>query len=220
MANYNKTPVSYNHARVFISVSDNLLRSLLEESLAGSFASTFRLYASQVFDESTFSPSDTESPFILVCDQAQLKRKADLIHHQPKGLSEALAVVIQNGDEGTIPLYGAFKSVKLVGGLPNLRQVVQQVKAEVHAGSIQFARESLNLSAKKIAEQLSPRELEVLELVVQGFNIQEISERLDIAGPTTKIHKGKIMSKSKCKSLRELILLFGPRYLTDERLIR
>lgn len=46
-----------------------------------------------------------------------------------------------------------------------------------------------------MAEQLSPRELEVLNLIVEGLSNQEIADRLIISLPTAKTHVRNILNK-------------------------
>ena len=46
-----------------------------------------------------------------------------------------------------------------------------------------------------LVESLTPRELEVLELVAEGLSNQRIGERLGIAEPTVKSHVSQICAK-------------------------
>lgn len=50
-------------------------------------------------------------------------------------------------------------------------------------------------AAAPIVEALTPRELEVLELVAEGLSNQRIGERLGIAEPTVKSHVSQICAK-------------------------
>lgn len=54
---------------------------------------------------------------------------------------------------------------------------------------------------------LAPREREVLNLLVQGFNNAEIMEALNISLPTTKQYKSTVMRKLGARSLSELMKL-------------
>src|SRR4051812_39507687 len=46
-----------------------------------------------------------------------------------------------------------------------------------------------------LIEALTPRELEVLELVAEGLSNQRIAERLEIGEPTVKSHVSQICAK-------------------------
>jgi LuxR family maltose regulon positive regulatory protein len=59
--------------------------------------------------------------------------------------------------------------------------------------------------AQPLIEPLSPRELEVLRLIAQGFSNQEISERLFLALDTVKGHNRKIFGKLQVERRTEAI---------------
>ena len=52
---------------------------------------------------------------------------------------------------------------------------------------------------------LTPREREVLELVVSGFLNKQVASELGIAEKTVKIHRGRAMQKMGADSLAELV---------------
>ena len=54
-------------------------------------------------------------------------------------------------------------------------------------------------------ETLSARERQVLELVAQGFNNQQIAEKLNLSHKTVARHRERIMSKLKMHSRTELV---------------
>ncbi len=54
-------------------------------------------------------------------------------------------------------------------------------------------------------ESLTPREREVLELLVVGHPNKVIEHRLDISPRTVEIHRAHVMEKMKAKSLPELV---------------
>jgi FixJ family two-component response regulator len=55
------------------------------------------------------------------------------------------------------------------------------------------------------AETLTPREREVLTLVVSGLLNKQIGHRLDVGEKTVKFHRGQVMRKMKAGSLVELV---------------
>jgi len=54
-------------------------------------------------------------------------------------------------------------------------------------------------------EELTPREREVMELVVTGLMNKEIAARLEISEVTTKMHRGQVMQKMEAGSLAALV---------------
>lgn len=64
-------------------------------------------------------------------------------------------------------------------------------------------RPSENLAPTPLAEELTPRELEVLQLLAEGLSNKAIAYRLDISEHTVKFHVNAIMSKLGAQSRTE-----------------
>jgi FixJ family two-component response regulator len=54
-------------------------------------------------------------------------------------------------------------------------------------------------------EQLSPRELQVLRLVVDGLSSKQIGHQLHVSGKTVEAHRLRIMKKMQTESLADLV---------------
>ena len=54
-------------------------------------------------------------------------------------------------------------------------------------------------------EALTPREREVMELVVSGLLNKQIAAELGISEATVKIHRGQVMEKMRAQSLADLV---------------
>ena len=66
----------------------------------------------------------------------------------------------------------------------------------------------LDLRNQRLA-QLSPREGEVMRLVITGLLNKQIAAELGIAEKTVKIHRGRVMHKLMAKSVADLIRFVG-----------
>ncbi len=78
--------------------------------------------------------------------------------------------------------------------------LTKSVVKEMVSGSV--SREE---SVDKDQEQLSPRELEVLTLVAQGYTNQQIADRLYLSVKTVETYKARVMEKLKLHSRVELV---------------
>ncbi|MEQ1560741.1 MAG: response regulator [Methyloglobulus sp.] len=60
---------------------------------------------------------------------------------------------------------------------------------------------------KKRVKQLTPREHEVLILIVKGFSSKEIGKQLNISNRTIDVHRAKLMDKMEATDLAELTVM-------------
>jgi FixJ family two-component response regulator len=64
-------------------------------------------------------------------------------------------------------------------------------------------------------DQLTPREREVLGLVVAGMLNKQAASRLEIAEKTIKVHRAQVMSKMEAKSLADLVRMASRLGITE-----
>jgi len=79
----------------------------------------------------------------------------------------------------------------------------EMINAVTKAIRIELKEINLNVLLKN----LSPRELEVYNLLLQGLNNQELIDKLHLSLPTVKQYKSEVMRKLKVNSLSKLIEL-------------
>ncbi len=72
-----------------------------------------------------------------------------------------------------------------------------------HAGARRLGSERADL--RRRAESLSPREHEVMALVVTGMLNKQVGRRLGISEKTIKVHRAEVMRKMGAGSLAELV---------------
>ena len=71
--------------------------------------------------------------------------------------------------------------------------------------AIEIELKEINLNF--LLKNLSPREFEVYNLLLQGLNNQELIDKLHLSLPTVKQYKSEVMRKLKVNSLSKLIEL-------------
>ena len=79
-------------------------------------------------------------------------------------------------------------------------------------GALERSRAALRVDAemqaiKNCYQSLTPREREVMGLVVTGLLNKQIAGELDISETTVKKHRGQVMGKMKSDSLAELVTM-------------
>jgi len=91
-------------------------------------------------------------------------------------------------------------------------ELIQAIQ-EVNKGGSFFSQEILQRMAYNSInkdtddpEQLSKRELEVLQLVCRGLSTKEISEDLFISHKTVEVHRSNLLRKANLKNVAQLII--------------
>lgn len=130
-------------------------------------------------------------------------------------LTEALAITAAEGflrsyvDEGPV-MAQLLSLAKAQGIYPQYSQYIDKILALFSAD--QFSPAATATSSNQLAthpaliEPLSPREIEVLQLIAQGLSNQEISEKLFLALSTVKGHNRNIFDKLQVHRRTEAIL--------------
>lgn len=75
-----------------------------------------------------------------------------------------------------------------------------------HASERTRQREQREIEAR--LGRLSPREREVMELVIRGSLNKQIAAELEIAEKTVKVHRARVMEKMEVRSVAELVHLW------------
>lgn len=74
-------------------------------------------------------------------------------------------------------------------------------------GVKEFAQRGAEAELRRRAESLTPRERAIILLVIQGMLNKQIAEKLQIAVPTVKLHRGRAMQKLGARNPAELARL-------------
>jgi FixJ family two-component response regulator len=78
------------------------------------------------------------------------------------------------------------------------------------ARSVEQRRQNVERNeARRLLDLLTPREFEVMRLVVTGMLNKQIAGELGAAEKTVKVHRGRMMQKLRVASVAELVRLVG-----------
>ncbi len=130
-----------------------------------------------------------------------------LEHLRERGVMIPAIVITAHGD-----VQSAVHSMKL-GAMDFIEKpfspaiMLERVNAALTRDAEDRARAGQNAEVKKHLEQLSPREQEVLELVIVGKASKQIAGDLNISQKTVETHRANIMQKMHVSSVAELVNL-------------
>ena len=81
---------------------------------------------------------------------------------------------------------------------------------EIASGGVHYAKEVMTVMLQKIkksakseieTQELTPREMEILQLIAKEYSTQEMAEKLFISPRTVETHRKNIMTKTKSKTI-------------------
>ena len=86
-------------------------------------------------------------------------------------------------------------------------QLLECVDRALSRSSEQRQRSAEKGEARRLLDSLTPREFEVMQLVVTGMLNKQIASDLNIAEKTVKVHRGRLMQKLRVTSVADLVRL-------------
>jgi FixJ family two-component response regulator len=95
--------------------------------------------------------------------------------------------------------------------LDHLRLLAAIAEAADQQSALTFARERHSEFAES-SLSLTPREKEVMDLVISGRHNREIAELLDISPRTVEVHKSRVMQKLRVDSVAQLVRMSLGRF--------
>ena len=111
---------------------------------------------------------------------------------------------------GTIPMCTRVMKAGAVDFLPkpfNSRELLKCVEDALHRSAEQRRRAAERDGARRLLDLLTPREFEVMQLLITGMLNKQIGSELGVAEKTVKVHRGRLMKKLRVTSVAELVQL-------------
>jgi FixJ family two-component response regulator len=88
-----------------------------------------------------------------------------------------------------------------------LDKLLAEVRVAMEADAAQRAADAQRTGVEMRLRSLTPRELEVLELIVAGRMTKQIANELGAAEATIKVHRGRVMQKMEARTVADLVAL-------------
>src|SRR6266404_6646866 len=111
---------------------------------------------------------------------------------------------------GNIPMCAQVMKAGAVDFLPKPfkpRELLNCVERALERSGHQRQRAAEKNDARRQLDLLTPREFEVMQLVVTGMLNKQVGGELGMAEKTVKVHRGRVMQKLGVRSVPELVRL-------------
>ena len=111
---------------------------------------------------------------------------------------------------GTVPTSVEAMKTGAVDFLPKpfkSDELLSAIKVAEERDRVRLQKAAERKAASKLIDKLSPREKEVMELVVQGHLNKNIAAQIGTTLKTVKVHRGRVMKKMGVRSVAELVRL-------------
>lgn len=109
---------------------------------------------------------------------------------------------------GNIPMCAKAMKAGAVDFLPKpvkSAELLKCVERALQRSTEQRAQAALKADARRLLDLLTPREFEVMQMLLTGMLNKQVGGELGIAEKTVKLHRGRIMQKIGVVSVAELI---------------
>ena len=87
------------------------------------------------------------------------------------------------------------------------QELLKCVEDALHRSAEQRRRAAERNEARRLLDLLTPREFEVMQLVIRGMLNKQVGGELGVAEKTVKVHRGRLMQKLGVTSVAELVQL-------------
>jgi len=111
---------------------------------------------------------------------------------------------------GNIPMCARVMKAGAVDFLPKpfkSQELLKCIEDALHRSAEQRHRAAERNEARRLLDLLTPREFEVMQLVITGMLNKQVGSELGVAEKTVKVHRGRLMQKLGVTSVAELLQL-------------
>lgn len=122
-----------------------------------------------------------------------------------RGIALPVVVLTAHGDVQTTRLAMKGGAFDFLEKPINDEVLLDVLRNAIREDALRHDTRSAENAAHSRLSRLTPREREVLDLLVQGLSQREIAARLAISPRTVEVYKARMTEKLQCRSLADLI---------------
>jgi FixJ family two-component response regulator len=152
---------------------------------------------------------DPSMPGCAVLDLSMPRKNGLDVQHELVTRGIERPIIFLSG-RGTVPASVEAMKAGAVDFLPKPfkdDELLDAIGVAEERDSVRLQRDAGRNAASKLIDKLTPREKEVMELIVQGHMNKNIAHQLGTAERTIKEHRGRVMRKLGISSVAELVRL-------------
>jgi FixJ family two-component response regulator len=197
-----------------------------DDDVRGSLGSLFRSIGLQVaLYDTTASFLAAGVPGLPSCLVLDIRLKGENGLDFQEGLAARgihIPVILITG-HGDIPMTVRAMKAGAVDFLPkpfSEDQMLEAVAAAIERDRDRRAESAGTERLKQLYATLTPRESEVMGLVVTGLMNKQVAGRMELSEITVKIHRGNVMRKMEAQSLADLVRMAEQLGVRDESIHR
>ena len=191
--------------RVFIIDDDQGILDALNRFLRTAGYETKAYSSPQAFLEE----HDPSMPGCVVLDLSMPRMNGLAVQRELVTRGTERPIIFLSG-RGTVPASVEAMKAGAVDFLPKpLKgdELLSAIKVAEERDLVRLQRATERKAAGKLIDKLTPREKEVMELVVQGHLNKNIAALIGTTEKTVKAHRGRVMHKIGVRSVAELVRL-------------
>lgn len=198
-------------------MSENAPRVFLVDDQPQVLKALARLLAADGFDALTFESAQAfldgpwaEQPGCLVLDLAMPGMDGMALQQALAARGSLLPLIFLTGHGDLVSGVAAMKrgAFDFLGKPVDVQQLIAAVSAALsHNGAVR-ASAARQFEAARLLDRLTPREREVMALIVDGNLNKQAAAQLGTTEKTVKVHRARVMQKTGADSFAALVRLW------------